>query len=134
MTASPPEYNFALNMRQNVQTISSNDLDRNAVERPPSYGTATSGAFKLVLPGIDTPLPDTLNSQRETMGGERNDGYISEEEERGPAVYFNEAHNVTYLPNESSELLSSPPSYEDISAELGSSHFDGKATDQQGIA
>ena len=87
MTASPPEYSAAIDMPRDVQTISSNELDTSTLQRPPSYETATSGVFKLFIPGgcptppgAHTTTPASGDSHKETEGGQRNEGYDGEEE------------------------------------------------------
>ena len=99
LTASPPEYNDALNMRSSVQTISGS---RNLNEReqqpqlPPSYGTATSGLFQLTLPDgcptpprAATPTPDTRNSHGDREVEHTRQGYPCSGQ-----------HNPAFVPDE----------------------------------
>ena len=93
----PPEYSAAIDMPRDVQTISSNGLDMNAFQRPPSYEAATSGLFKFIIPGGCPTPPGTVtspfatgNSHKKVEEGQRNEGFISEYEGQRNEGYDNE--------------------------------------------
>ena len=131
LTATPPEYNDALNMRPTVQTISGtvdetqpqitlphSDLQRDA--RPPSYGTATSGLFQLTLdngcptpPNAGTPTPDMRSNHLD-----RGEGRRGVDPDQGH-------HNPAYISDEdSSTPRTPPPNYDGLATDAGRNHID----------